>query len=643
MRDKASRKGVTIDIDDFGMQAALNPETHNRIEVGNLRFSVYVRGNPLLIHIEHSIERLPELGALDLQYLANRAKVSETEYSLGEDAPKHTEYHILKNECHPFDKPNLRKLIHKRTGAAAVGKIYSRKEESSARFRYSNLSNILGPAANEHINPILGVSSAGPGFMIVTEHWRATTLETLLEIGRRPEAWEIEFMFAQLATALRFLKEHKIIHRDIRPGTILIANSGSMSSRLAGFSESYVGLTARDVKGDENFRAPEMNGTYYDAKVDVYSLCKTVKTCFLNLSISDPVANLADIGLTKRLSERPSAAKLCESIDLFANGHYDSPFRYITASRRFVFHSTCKAREIFVNTSELLEAICACTRFVPSTKWLTPGTSKFINGLDLNGNYCDFDEASRILRICKQPFVLIIPPEIKCSMPTHTSFEIYTTYNFRISYHAPSSMMNFSKLQRFIGTIGLGAIPEDFVPTNTQEVHGFEELEGTYIDFCSFQLVQDHLRSCKDLNLEVRMEDVDPFDAPVLRDRFTGVDSSKYIILPTERMIPDLVLLNRDDCSVSELQVKDVEKSCDQPLQPPYLMPEEAACALESCGLNFLGCAIRRLSEQPRTLNWKKFIRWTASESDCDRESAASPTVFTFKRKRVPSNEEETD
>lgn len=102
-------------------------------------------------------------------------------------------------------------------------------------------------------------------------------------------------------------------------------------------------------------------------------------------------------------------------------------------------------------------------------------------------------------------------------------------------------------------------------------------------------------------------------------------------------MIPDLILLNRDDCSVSKLQVEGDENLCDHPLQPPYLMPEEAARDLESRGLYSLGSAIRRLSEQPWTLDWKNFTRWTASESDCESESVASPSEippFTFKTEK---------
>lgn len=76
-------------------------------------------------------------------------------------------------------------------------------------------------------------------------------------------------------------------------------------------------------------------------------------------------------------------------------------------------------------------------------------------------------------------------------------------------------MMNFTQLQNIIGTTGLAAIPEDVVPTNTQEVNGFKELEGTYIDFRSFELIHERLRNCKDLDFKVRMEDIDPVDAPV--------------------------------------------------------------------------------------------------------------------------------
>lgn len=115
--------------------------------------------------------------------------------------------------------------------------MYSQKEEESARSHYLFLIDALGSVAKEHINPILAWSLASPKVMIVTEYWQATTLETLIESESGPEAREIGFMFAQLATALRFLNEHKIIHRDIR---------------LAGFSESCSGLADKTLEEMRN-------------------------------------------------------------------------------------------------------------------------------------------------------------------------------------------------------------------------------------------------------------------------------------------------------------------------------------------------------------------------------------------------------
>lgn len=641
MRDKASQKGVTV---ECGMQVALHPEIPNTIEVGNLLFNVHVHGNPASFYVEDTIEQLPQLGILDLRNPELLSTNFTAALSVYKNSMNQTDYHFLEHQGEPFDEPNLRKLIHKRTGIAAVGKIYSREHEKRGRILFSFLEDVLRSVRTENIISILDSSITVHGFMVVTEYWQATTLETLIESEYLPEAGDIGFMFAQLATALRFLNEHEIIHRDIRPGTILVANERSMSSRLAGFSESCSGLAATDVRGEKNYRAPEMNGSSYDAKVDVYSLSKTAKACFSlvsDSSISDPVANLADIGLTNEPSGRPGAAQLCQSFNIFAGGHYSSPFSFVTASRRFHFHCLSDARrEVIVRTNELFEAICACSRFRPSRQWLKQDTWEISSKeTDFDGIYCTFHDANRLFSRCKLfELGLNIPSRASHSNHEKTFFELENTAFFKIYYHAPSSMINFTQLQQIIGPIGLRAIPEDLIPSKIQEVHGFEELKGNYIDMHSFELIHEHLQACEGLDFSVRMEDIRPVDAPLLCDRFTDVDSSQYIILATKRIIPDLILLNRDDCSVSKLQVEGDENACGKPLKPPFLMPEEATSTLECRGLGALGGIIRQLAEKPRTFDWKTFDRQTSSESDCESESTvASSTAipsFTHKRKR---------
>jgi len=70
------------------------------------------------------------------------------------------------------------------------------------------------------------------------------------------------------------------MHRNIRPGAILVARGFPVTSRLTGFSEALSATSAVEAVGDPDFRAPEMSGNQgYDQLVDVFSLSKVIQHC----------------------------------------------------------------------------------------------------------------------------------------------------------------------------------------------------------------------------------------------------------------------------------------------------------------------------------------------------------------------------
>jgi len=78
-----------------------------------------------------------------------------------------------------------------------------------------------------------------------------------------------------ICTALEICAKEKIVHRDIKPGNILVhKNTGSFKLGDFGIARKLENMTGGlSQKGALNYMAPEVfNGTDYDSRVDIYSL-----------------------------------------------------------------------------------------------------------------------------------------------------------------------------------------------------------------------------------------------------------------------------------------------------------------------------------------------------------------------------------
>lgn len=82
----------------------------------------------------------------------------------------------------------------------------------------------------------------------------------------------------QLVEALRYLRECRIIHADIKPSNVLISKQGVLRlcdfglAKLLGPNENYA--TVEQIRGSPEYMAPELleKGLQYDYSVDVWSL-----------------------------------------------------------------------------------------------------------------------------------------------------------------------------------------------------------------------------------------------------------------------------------------------------------------------------------------------------------------------------------
>jgi serine/threonine-protein kinase len=134
-------------------------------------------------------------------------------------------------------------------------------------------------AANLSHPNIVSVYDWGEGgstYFIVMEHVDGRTLSELIR-GGPLDARQAASIAADVAGALSFAHRHGVIHRDVKPGNVLIDNSGQVKvtdfgiARAAGTQDGLTQTGA--VMGTATYFSPEQaQGHPVDARSDVYSL-----------------------------------------------------------------------------------------------------------------------------------------------------------------------------------------------------------------------------------------------------------------------------------------------------------------------------------------------------------------------------------
>ncbi|MEU6579108.1 serine/threonine-protein kinase [Streptomyces sp. NPDC046805] len=223
------------------------------------------------------------------------------------------------------------------------------------RRRFTHESRVAAAIEHPHIVPVFAAGETEGVLYIAMRYVAGLDLRLLLDReGVLPVATALRIA-GQLASALDAAHEHDLVHRDVKPGNVLVAKGVDSDHPehvyltdfgLTKKSLSLTGLTTvGEFVGTLDYVAPEqISGRPVDGRCDLYSLACVV---FETLTGAPPFQRDEDLALlwahqydqppalTERRPELPSAADevLDKALAKVPDDRYDSCLEFVAALR----------------------------------------------------------------------------------------------------------------------------------------------------------------------------------------------------------------------------------------------------------------------------------------------------------------------
>jgi len=199
-----------------------------------------------------------------------------------------------------LDRPVLLKVLHPSLT----------KDEKSVE-RFSREAKAIARIRHEGIVHIYDYGRSDGQYYIAMEYVEGLSLAELLARNKRLPTDVATYVISESARSLGFAHSKGIVHRDIKPGNIILAYDGAVKVTDFGlaYSENLSSITVDgELFGTPSYMSPEqIKGEKLDARTDIYSLGLTF---YQILSGVQPFrgSNYSAI-ITKKLTENPTPLK----------------------------------------------------------------------------------------------------------------------------------------------------------------------------------------------------------------------------------------------------------------------------------------------------------------------------------------------
>ncbi|MBI4879567.1 MAG: protein kinase [Planctomycetes bacterium] len=167
---------------------------------------------------------------------------------------------------------------HETLGHTVAIKMLSHELIYEAGFveRFKAESRIMAMLRHENIVRVFDYEEAYATFFIVMEKVAGTDLKRLLLSRGVPSAAAARSIISQIAKALDHAHERGIVHRDVKPGNVLIEEGGRVKLMDFGIASSHAegaGSAEQVILGTPIYMSPEQAmGRATDGRSDIFSL-----------------------------------------------------------------------------------------------------------------------------------------------------------------------------------------------------------------------------------------------------------------------------------------------------------------------------------------------------------------------------------
>jgi eukaryotic-like serine/threonine-protein kinase len=145
--------------------------------------------------------------------------------------------------------------------------------------RFADEARLIARLQHPNVVAVYDFGRDGDASYLVAEFVDGLDVGALLERGALPVELAL-FILTETARGLRAAHEKEILHRDIKPGNILLSYEGNV--KLADFGmASYAGAGTSEVRGTVGYLAPEqVRGEHASAASDMFALGATAVEMF---------------------------------------------------------------------------------------------------------------------------------------------------------------------------------------------------------------------------------------------------------------------------------------------------------------------------------------------------------------------------
>ncbi|HVB75481.1 MAG TPA: protein kinase [Ktedonobacteraceae bacterium] len=156
----------------------------------------------------------------------------------------------------------------------AIKVLYGRDVSFVRRFEREALA--VGALSHNHILPLYDFGEQSPWYYLVMPYVEGGTLRDYLLKRKQITLEEAASFVDQIASALQYAHDSRVVHRDVKPSNILLRQDGYAYLVDFGLAKALMGaesLTSEGAMvGTPEYMAPEQSNGESDYRSDIYSL-----------------------------------------------------------------------------------------------------------------------------------------------------------------------------------------------------------------------------------------------------------------------------------------------------------------------------------------------------------------------------------